>query len=121
MPSSAEQAWQLLIDVRRWPDWGPTVRRATLDDGGHLIGMGSTGRVTTSVGPSIRFEVVDFVDGQHWSWNVATLPATSHEVDRVDDASCVVTFGVPWPAAAYLIVCRRALDRIARIVVAGDV
>jgi hypothetical protein len=53
---------------------------------------------------------------RRWTWTVARLPATGHRVDALD-GQCRVTFEVPVFAAGYVPVCRRALDRIARLVV----
>lgn len=109
----AADAWELLVDTRRWPVWGPTVRGAELDDGGHRIGSGTTGRVRTVAGPTVPFEVTDWQEGRTWGWEVASLPATTHHVTEIGPGRCEVAFGVPWVAAPYLAVCRWALARIA--------
>lgn len=108
----AEAAWALLTDVRTWSQWGPTVRGAEIDGGGDRIGPGVTGSVRTIAGVSLPFRITDWEDGRCWSWNVASLPATSHHVRPLGDRRCEVAFGVPWPAAPYAMVCRVALRRI---------
>lgn len=111
--AQAVDAWDLLVDVRRWPVWGPTVRSAEIDGGGDRIGPGATGRVTTAVGASLPFEITDWEEGRMWGWRVASLPATTHHVTARGSQRCEVAFGVPWFAAPYLAVCRWALARIA--------
>ncbi len=122
----SERAWDLLVDVRRWPEWGPSVAEARLDrtspsgegtddrgrGGRHRIGSGSTGQVRPVVGPWIRFEVTTFVQGRSWSWRVAGVPATRHRVEALGADRCRVGFGVPVWAAPYAAVCVLALRRI---------
>jgi hypothetical protein len=109
----AGAAWELLTDVRRWPEWGPSVRSATVAGGGHLIGPNATGSVATVAGVRLPYRVTSWDTGRSWSWDVASLPATSHAVRALDDRRCEVSFGVPWFVAPYAAVCRIALRRIA--------
>ena len=115
-------AWGLLTDVERWPQWGPSVRAAGLD--GDAFEAGVTGWVRTPVGIRLNFEITDVEDGtdrsgeRRWGWRVAGLPATEHRVRPLGPARCRVAFGVPRIAAPYALVCRRALVRIERLLTA---
>lgn len=106
----AGEAWALLVDVERWPEWGPSVSDAGLD--GDALGLGATGWVRTAVGVRVPFEITSFEDGEEWGWKVAGIPATDHRVRPVTDDRCVVGFGVPPLVAPYALVCRRALATI---------
>lgn len=108
--------WRLLVDLDAWPEWGPTVHRAALEDAEEL-GGGVRGRVWTPVGLSLPFTITEFVPGRRWAWSVAGVPATAHEV-RPDGRGCRVRFEVPWWASAYLPVCAVALGRIEKMAVA---
>ena len=44
---------ELLVDVRRWPEWGPSVRHATLATS--RLGLGSRGTVRTVIGLDLPF------------------------------------------------------------------
>ncbi len=116
----ADAAWDLLTDTTRWSEWGPSV--AAVDCSARHIEAGTTGRVRVAgVGIWVPFEVESYVDGdgeeKRWTWSVARVPATGHRVDPVGvDEQCRVAFEIPLLAAGYVPVCRRALDRIARIV-----
>jgi hypothetical protein len=114
MPVPPEVAWRLLVDVEQWPHWGPSVRRAALDDGATLISAGAQGTVWTAVGVPVRVVVTDFEPGRRWAWKVAGVNATGHEV--IDEpGGCRVRFDVPWWATAYLPVCAAALHTIERL------
>lgn len=115
----APAVWSVLVDLDQWPRWGPSVRSAELDGAGRRLQGDSHGTVTTAVGIRVPFRVTGWVPGACWSWHVAGLPATSHSVRRIDAGRCRLTFGVPWFAAPYLVVCRVALARIADLAVAG--
>ena len=91
------------------------MRRAELDDGGRELGAGARGTVWTALGPSFRFRVTDFEPGRRWSWEVAGVKATGHEVITTP-GGCRVRFDVPWWAVAYLPVCAVALAKIQKLV-----
>ncbi len=109
MDAPAVRLWELLVDVSRWPEWGPSVAGVELPT--PSIEAGSRGRVRTAVGAWLPFEITSFEPGSSWAWSVAGVPATGHEVRPVA-GGCVVTFTVPWWAPAYLPVCLVALRRL---------
>ena len=71
------------------------------------------------LGPALPFTVTEFVPGRRWSWRVAGIPATSHEV-VAEGGGSRVTFGVPLWAPAYLAVCAIALRRLERLAMSAD-
>lgn len=113
MTVPARAAWDVITDLDAWPVWGPTVSGAELDGEGPLR-RGSRGRVWTPVGVPLPFEITEFDDGRAWAWKVVGVPATRHEVIPTRDG-CVVSFGVPLWAPAYLPVMALALPRIERL------
>lgn len=106
----AEVMWELLVDPRCWPRWGPSLRHATLDTA--RLEPGSRGTVRTVIGLGLSFEVTRFEEGRSWSWNVAGVPATDHVVESRGPRASRVAFGVPWFALPYLVVCWVALRRL---------
>jgi hypothetical protein len=110
-------AWNVLTDLDAWPSWGPTVQRAELSEPGPLR-LGSRGKVWTPVGLPLPFEITEFEAGRLWAWKVARIPATRHSVDP-SATGCLVTFGVPFWAPAYLAVCAVGLKRIEALATAG--
>lgn len=105
----ANRVWELLTTPAR-PAWGPTVRRAELH--GDRLEAGATGVVTTLLGLDLPFEITGYDESEHWTWKVAGVTATDHRVEPLGPSRCRVGFGVPWPAAPYLTVCRVALRRL---------
>lgn len=112
MPVDPGVAWDLLVDTSRWVEWGPSVTK--VDVPGGRLRAHSTGRVRSPLGLWVPFAVSEFDDGRYWAWTVAGVPATTHTVEPAP-GGCRVTFGVPAPAAPYLVVCRAALRRIERL------
>lgn len=108
-PPSA--VWKLLVDLDAWPRWGPTIRRARLDESHNELGLHATGSVQTSLLVAVPFVVTEFEPGRQWAWKVAGVPATRHRVDPVGDGARV-SISVPWWAAPYLTVCSIALRRM---------
>lgn len=91
------------------------MRRATLRDGTTELSAGALGTVWPAIGVPMSFAVNDFQPGRRWSWTVAGVPATGHEVIPAE-GGCRVRFEVPWWAVAYLPVCAVALARIEEMV-----
>ena len=110
----AEQVWQLLTDVLQWPLWGPSVRKAALDNGETVLSEGARGTVWTAAGVRMPFHITEFTPQRRWRWTVAGVTATGHDVTPVD-GGCRVRFDMPWWAAAYLPVCAVGLDRLAKL------
>lgn len=108
--ASSEVVWALLTDLERWPDWGPSVRKAELRH--ERFELGATGTVTTALGPRLGFEITAWEPGARWGWKVAGIDATDHVVKPVGNHRCRVSFGVPLVVAPYLAVVHLALHRI---------
>jgi hypothetical protein len=113
----AELAWHELVELSCWPQWGPTVRSASLDDGTGRLHADATGSVQTAVGVRLPFQVDGWRDeGSRWmwSWRVGGVAATEHSVIVTGPSTCRVEMSVPWWAPAYLGVIALALPRIRR-------
>jgi hypothetical protein len=108
--SSAAVAWRLLTDTHAWPQWGPSVR--AVDATARFITAGMTGRVQTTPGLWLPFEITDWQQGRAWAWRVAGIPATGHRVAPLTASSCRVAFTIPRWAPFYVPVCRLALRRL---------
>jgi hypothetical protein len=109
----AALAWRLLTDTHVWPKWGPSVR--AVDAPARFISAGMHGRVQTTPGLWLPFEITDWEEGRAWAWRVAGIPATGHRVTSVTESSCRVAFTIPRWAPFYVPVCRIALRRIASL------
>jgi hypothetical protein len=113
----SELAWHELVDLSCWPQWGPPVRSARLDDGAGRLHVGATGSVQTTLGFWLPFEVDDWREDARrssWSWRVAGVPATGHSVVTQGPSLCRVEMTVPWWAPAYHGVVALALTRLRR-------
>ncbi|MCU1370051.1 MAG: hypothetical protein JWO77_1245 [Ilumatobacteraceae bacterium] len=105
--------WDILVDVDAWPRWGPSIRSASVEGG--ALAAGATGRIQTTPGVSLHFEITRFEPGTRWAWKVGGIAATDHRVDPVGTDRSRLGFGIGWPAAPYLAVCRVAIGRIERL------
>lgn len=103
----AEIVWDHLTRYDQWPEWGVSIR--SVDASGERVEPEATGYVTTVVGVRLPFVITDVEPGASWSWNVAGLPATGHEVAAIDSQRCTVRFTVPWLFAPYLVVLKASL------------
>ena len=119
--ASTEDVWDLLTDTGTWPAWGPSITgvepaaaEPSAGPGSGGLGFDSRGTVRTVLGAALPYTVTAFEAGRYWSWSVAGIPATGHQV-LSRDGGCLVTFTVPWWAPAYLPVCALALRRIERL------
>lgn len=112
--SPADAAWEVLVDLDRWPEWGPTVTEARTDTGARRLTEGASGAVRTAVGVWVPFEVTTWQEGEAWGWRVAGIPATEHRVESMGPSRARVGMGVPRWAPAYIVVVAIALRRVAR-------
>ena len=108
-----EIVWEILIDTRQWPLWGPSV--SAVDCPKQYISAGMRGRVKTAVGIWVPFAITLFEPPTYWNWKVAGIPATGHRLKKFGPRSCEVIFEMPIAAFPYALVCRQALSRIARL------
>jgi hypothetical protein len=106
----ASVAWALLTDTHAWPQWGPSVR--AVDAATRFITAGMRGRVQTTPGLWVPFEITDWEEGRYWAWRVGGVAATGHRVTPMTATSCRVAFTIPRWAPFYIPVCRAALGRI---------
>ncbi|MGU3290913.1 SRPBCC family protein [Williamsia sp. M5A3_1d] len=113
----AASVWDVITDLTAWPEWGPSVSGAQLDSPGGLS-AGAQGKVWTPVGVPLPFTITEFTPGRAWAWRVAGIPATRHEVIPRGENRCVLSFGVPLWAPAYLTIMAIALPRIERLALA---
>jgi hypothetical protein len=110
LDAPAAVAWALLTDTHAWPQWGPSIR--AVDAPLRFISAGTRGRVQTTVGLWLPFEVTAWEECRAWAWRVGGVPATGHCVIPMTATSCRVAFTIPRWAPFYIPVCRVALGRI---------
>lgn len=108
--AAGPRVWSILTDTDLWPVWGPSLKSVECTE--RFVAAGSRGRVQSALGIWLSFEILDFVDGQYWSWEVAGVRATGHRVERLGRNRCRLSFEVPMLAAPYLAVCAIACRRI---------
>ena len=117
IPVPAAVAWRLLTDTEAWPRWGPSVR--AVEAPSRHIERGLRGRVRTTPGLWLPFEITHWRADHEWAWKVGAVPATGHIVEAIGPARCRVTFTVPSWAPLYLPVCRLALHRLRELAERG--
>ena len=111
--ASSESVWQILIDTQLWPAWGPSV--VAVDCPVRFITPAVKGRVRTALGIWLPFEITRYKELEYWHWKVAGVPATGHRLQSLGADLCKLGFEIPYGLLPYKIVCRRALQNIARL------
>ena len=105
--ASTAVVWDRIACYEHWPSWGVSIR--SVEAPGSFVEQGARGRVTTIIGLTLPFEITAVDPGRRWSWSVAGIPATGHEVVALGADRTKVRFTAPWLFAPYLFVLRRAL------------
>ena len=108
----ASRSLELLSTTSSWSQWGPSV--SAVEPANAKLSLGMRGRVRTPLGLWLPFHITRYDPPCSWAWSVLGIPATSHTVAKAP-GGCRISFGVPAPALAYLILCRLALERIAAL------
>ena len=106
--TNTDRAWEVFVDTRQWPEWGPSVTAVESPD--RHIRNGTRGRIRIVGGLWLPFSITS-MSRYRWTWRVAGIRATGHHVVPLD-GRCRVAFEVPVLAAPYLLVCLLALLRI---------
>ena len=114
-----ENVWQVLIDTRQWPIWGPSVKSVACSQ--QYISAGLKGKIETAIGIWINFEVTSFEPLSYWHWKVAGILATGHRLKKLGDISCELIFELPLAAFPYALICRQAVNRIAQLAQDSDI
>ncbi len=91
--------WHLIADFGQWPRWGPTVTdvRSSSDS----VSPGVTGSLRTPVGLWLPFVITEVDHGVSWSWKVAGIKATGHELTSAAGGCSRLEFSAPWYWAPY--------------------
>ena len=106
----AADAWDLLVDTTRWPEWSPIVSGVESSD--RRLRLDTTGRIR-ALGAWAPFRITAYrPDERRWSWRVVGLPSASHRVDDLGPDRCRIAFELPPTATGYAPVCLRALERL---------
>lgn len=116
--TTPDTLWDMLTDTKWWTQWGPMVKAVQSDS--RYIRAGSTGHVKTVFGFWAPFVITGWADGQYWSWRIFNIRATGHRIEIIDGKCCRLIFEVPLWAVPYAIICKIAVDRIARCLETGD-
>ena len=111
----ADQVWDVLFDVARWPEWTPTIQEVErLDDG--AFGIGSRARVRQPKLPRALWEVTEVVPGRSFTWEAEGpgMRTVARHAVVPDDTGSTVTLSIeqtgPMGAVAGL-VWRRLTQR----------
>ncbi|MEM9863536.1 MAG: SRPBCC family protein [Myxococcota bacterium] len=108
----AERVWTALSTYAEWTQWGVSITEVEAE--GVVIRPGARGRVRTRVGIWVPFQITRVEPAHFWTWKVAGVEATGHEV-RPSGVGSQVTFTAPWWAAPYALVLRASLKRLAAL------
>lgn len=94
------QAWELLADVERWPEWAPHIRTARLDR--RPLGPRSKGRFTFRPLGSGGFEMIVWDPPHSWTWHGRVLGLAidyHHRFEAAGEGRTQLTWTVTLPAA----------------------
>lgn len=111
--ASPQPVWNILVDTRQWPVWGPSVR--AVKSPRQYIDAGLKGCLQTILGFWVPFEITGFEPLHFWSWKVAGIPATGHRLTTIDENHCELIFEIPVVAFPYALICQQATRRIERL------
>jgi len=108
-----EAVWAVLSDTRLWPTWGPSITRVAVEGTDVVVHKGMRGRVCTVFGWTLPFEIDHVEPGKSWTWRVAGVKATGHEVLPDGAQGAWIVFTMPVWALFYAAVCLWAARKIA--------
>ena len=94
----AGHVWAVYADVRRWPEWTPSVRDVDVDepdqvdgdDAGPLV-VGSMVRITQPKMPELTWVVTELIPGRSWTWTAnspGVATTATHEIEPIEATAC---------------------------------
>ncbi|MDN5796795.1 MAG: SRPBCC family protein [Intrasporangium sp.] len=95
---TADVLWEVLSDLRRWPDWLPTVDAARPVDPDHTAGPGACYVIDQPGLPRATWTVTDWRAGAGFTWESrrpGILTTGTHELVPIDDGT-TIRLGVTW-------------------------
>ena len=72
--------------------------------------------VRTPIGLWVPFSITEYEHENYWTWKVAGIQATGHRLIQINTNCCIVAFELPLSWLPYVIVCRIALKRMAKLI-----
>ncbi|QLG50838.1 SRPBCC family protein [Natrinema halophilum] len=108
LSAPAADAWDAIVDTRRWQEWSPIVLGVETTD--RRIRTGTTGRVRLP-GVWVPFRITSCTD-RRWTWRVSGIPAAAHRVDDLRDGRCRIAFELPIHQSGYAPISLRSLERL---------
>jgi uncharacterized membrane protein len=110
----ADAVWAVLVDVERWPEWTPSIRRVErLGDG--PLAVGSQVRIWQPRFPAAVWRITTFAPGRGFAWTSTAPGMTSvgdHRIAAGDDAVTVtLSIAQEGPLAAVFAVLAGGLTR----------
>ncbi|MDD7938271.1 SRPBCC family protein [Actinomycetospora lutea] len=96
IPAPADEVWAVLIDVERWPEWTPTMRRVKILDGAELV-PGARVRIAQPRLPVLVWTVDEVRPGEAFSWvsgPSAGRTRATHELTVLPDGATRIALGL---------------------------
>lgn len=97
LPVDPAVAYDVIADVRRWPDWLDTVEELTpLEEDADPIVVGRQVRIRQPKLPAAVWTVTEVFAGHHFTWEnrAPGLRIVGTHVAEVADGGCVVTLAI---------------------------
>ncbi|OLZ41274.1 polyketide cyclase [Natrinema saccharevitans] len=104
----AAEAWDVLVDTTRWPEWSPLVNGVEATD--RRLRPDTRGRLRVP-GAWVPFRITSRTE-RRWTWRVTGIPAAGHRVDDLGERRCRIAFELPVHAAGTVPVYLRALENL---------
>lgn len=96
IPAPRHDVWEVLVDVERWPEWTPTMRRVEILDGAPLV-PGTRVRIAQPRLPVIVWTVDEVEPDRAFSWVSgprAGRTRATHELSDLPDGGTHLALGL---------------------------
>ena len=97
VPATMGEAWNKLVDWRKWPTWDGGMESISLQD---PLQVGTVGRLKLKNGPAVNLKITEFIEGKSYTSEFALLGTRyifGHYLEILSDGG---TVGVKFTADA---------------------